>query len=175
MVVYTPAFSDGELVAFPTVRAHWVDVGGMSTGFGSLATLDPWMEGLQIDQIKIYDQGKLDENVWQILKDNIRNPDASLGDLRSQIASCQLAEKRLIELYGRYGRDTISEAIDRIFSETESRCRSIVEKMKDGTYEAESTMGRLDDPVAIKVIVTIKGSDMTIDLTHCSPQRPMAF
>ena len=49
MAVYTTAFFDGELVAFPTVRAHWVDVGGMSTGFGSIAALDPWMEGLQID------------------------------------------------------------------------------------------------------------------------------
>src|SRR5215813_13508691 len=45
--IYTPFFFDGTLQAFAIVRAHWVDIGGMSTGF-SAATLvhDPWMEGL---------------------------------------------------------------------------------------------------------------------------------
>ena len=60
--IYTPFFFDGELQAFAIVRAHWVDIGGMSTGF-SAATLvnDPWMEGLQLDQIKIYEAGVPDE------------------------------------------------------------------------------------------------------------------
>jgi N-methylhydantoinase B len=36
------------------VRAHWIDVGGTSTGFGAGATVaDPWLEGLQLDQLKI--------------------------------------------------------------------------------------------------------------------------
>jgi len=171
VVIYTPFYFDGELFAFPTVRAHWVDVGGTSTGFGSAAaTLDPWMEGLQIDQIKLYEEGKRDEKVWQLLKDNIRYPDASLGDLTSQLAACRLAERRLDELLKRYGRDVVVEAINRIFAETESRCRAVVKEMTDGTYEAESSFGG-GEPLEIKVKITIKGSDMTIDLTECSPQR----
>jgi N-methylhydantoinase B len=117
MVVYTPFYFGDELFAFPTVRAHWVDVGGTSTGFGSAATIDPWMEGLQIDQIKVYSEGKLDRNVWQMLSDNIRYPEASLGDLRSQIASCRLAERRLEELLQRYGKDIVVAAIKRIFGD----------------------------------------------------------
>ena len=35
VVVYSPVFYRGELVAFAMVRAHWVDVGGLSTGFGA--------------------------------------------------------------------------------------------------------------------------------------------
>ena len=176
MVIYTPFFFENELFAFPTVRAHWVDVGGTSTGFGSAtATSDPWMEGLQIDQIKIYREGKLDENVWQILKDNIRYPESSLGDLRSQIASCRLAEKRLEELLRRYGREVALAAINRIFAETESRCRAIIEKVPDGVYEAESLFGKVDNPLKINVKVTIKGSDMIIDLTNCSSQRSDAI
>ncbi len=53
--IYTPFFVDGELTAFAIVRAHWGDVGGMSTGFGAQNVADPWMEGLQFDQIKIYE------------------------------------------------------------------------------------------------------------------------
>ena len=46
------------------MRAHWVDVGGMSTGFGAATSVsDPWMEGLQLDQIKIYEAGVPDEKL----------------------------------------------------------------------------------------------------------------
>lgn len=175
MVVYTPFFFDGELVALPVIRAHWVDVGGMSTGFSAGNALDPWMEGFQLDQIKLYDEGKLDEKVWRILRDNIRYPDSSLGDLKSQIAACRLAERRMEELLRRYGREIVGEAINRIFAQTEARCRAVVEKMADGTYEAESFMAGhpLDnsEPIRIKVKVTVQGSDMTIDLTGCSRER----
>jgi N-methylhydantoinase B len=42
--VFTPFFVDGALTAFAIVRAHWGDVGGMSTGFGAMTMIsDPWM------------------------------------------------------------------------------------------------------------------------------------
>jgi N-methylhydantoinase B len=176
MMIYTPFFFEGELFSFPVIRAHWVDIGGMSTGFSAGNALDPWMEGLQIDQIKLYEEGILDEKVWKLLKDNIRYPESSLGDLRSQLAACRLAERRLEELLKRYGRDTVLEAIDKIFAQTEARCRSVVQEMTDGIYESESLFDGqplLDGgaPLLIKVVVMIKGSDMTIDFTQCSQQR----
>jgi N-methylhydantoinase B len=174
--VYTPFFSDGTLQGFAIVRAHWVDIGGLSTGFSAASMVsDPWMEGLQLDQIKIYEGGKPDEKALRIIRDNIRFPGSSMGDLRSQIAACRLAERRLDELFRRYGRDTIYTAIERIFDETEKKCRNYVRQIPDGTYEADSFL----DPdgadktqtVPIKVKVIVNGDDMTIDLTGCSPQR----
>src|SRR5215469_18490992 len=92
MCVYAPFFADGKLVAFAAVRAHWVDVGGMSTGFSAGVPIsDPWMEGLQLDQIKVYEAGAPDEKVLRFITDNVRFPNATLGDLRSQIAACKLA------------------------------------------------------------------------------------
>src|SRR5262245_3413440 len=35
VVIYTPYFFAGELLLFSMVRAHWIDIGGMSTGFGA--------------------------------------------------------------------------------------------------------------------------------------------
>jgi N-methylhydantoinase B len=46
IVIYMPYFYQGELLMFLMVRAHWIDVGGTSTGFGAGATVaDPWLEG----------------------------------------------------------------------------------------------------------------------------------
>src|SRR5438874_4768075 len=99
VVVCMPYFHRGELLMFAMVRAHWIDVGGMSTGFGAGPTVaDPWLEGLQLDQLKIYQAGKLDETLYRVLKDNIRFPESSLGDMKSQMAACRLAARRMDEL-----------------------------------------------------------------------------
>ena len=180
VVIYMPYFYKGELLMFAMVRAHWIDVGGSSTGFGAGPTVaDPWFEGLQLDQLKIYEEGKLNETLYRVLKDNIRFPESSLGDMKSQMAACRRAARRMDELFDKYGRDTILAAIDRIFDETERKCRNVVSQLADGVYEAHAALdddGMLKgEPVPIKVKVTIASGQMTIDLSGCSKERKAAI
>src|SRR5579872_2191249 len=108
IVIYMPYFYKGELLMFAMVRAHWIDVGGTSTGFGAGPQVaDPWFEGLQLDQLKIYREGELDDTLFRVIKDNIRFPESSLGDMKSQMAACRLAVRRLDELFDKYGKATI--------------------------------------------------------------------
>jgi len=178
IAIYTPYFYEGELLMFFIVRAHWIDVGGMSTGFGAMVT-DPWQEGLQLDQLKIYREGVLDETLYRVIKDNIRFPESSLGDMKSQMAACRLAARRMDELFGKYGRDTILAAIARIFDETETKCRNVVSKLADGVYEAASALDEdgvtHGEPVPIHAKVTITKGAMTIDLSGCSRERRAAI
>ncbi len=176
IVIYTPYFYKGELLMFAMVRAHWIDVGGMSTGFGAGPSVsDPWLEGLQLDQLKIYEAGKVNETLYRVLKDNIRFPELSLGDMKSQMAACRLAVRRLDELFDKYGKATILAAIAQIFDETERKCRNVVEKLKDGVYEASSFLDhdgvKRDEQVPIHAKVTIDRGGMTIDLSKCSGER----
>jgi N-methylhydantoinase B len=180
VVIYMPYFYKGELLMFCMVRAHWIDVGGQSTGFGAGATVaDPWLEGLQLDQLKIYEEGKLNETLYRVIKDNIRFPESSLGDMKSQMAACRLAARRMDELFDKYGKDTILAAISQIFDETEQKCRNVVVQLPDGIYEAEASIdddGLIrDEEVPIRVKITIKGGDMTIDLSGCSAERKAAI
>jgi N-methylhydantoinase B len=180
VVIYTPYFYKGELLMFMMVRAHWIDVGGQSTGFGAGPTVgDPWLEGLQLDQLKIYEEGKLNDTLYRVIKDNIRFPESSLGDMKSQMAACRLAARRMDELFDKYGRDTMLAAIRQIFDETEQKCRNVVAQLPDGVYEAAAS---IDDDglikgeeVPIRVKITIAGGDMTIDLSGCSLERKAAI
>jgi N-methylhydantoinase B len=176
VVTYTPILVDGELFAFAITRAHWSDVGGMSTGFGARgADMDPWLEGLQLDQLRLIDRGEYDENLTRVIFDNVRFPEAAMGDMRAQFAACRAAEQRLGELVARYGAADVEQAVEEVFDATEKRCRAVVEAMADGTYRAESRLdhdfAEFDRPVEIAVEVTVRGSDMTIDLTGCDKQR----
>src|ERR1700754_5034570 len=128
VVIYMPYFYKGELLMFLMVRAHWI-------------------EGLQLDQLKIYEQGKLNDTLYRVIKDNIRFPESSLGDMKSQMAACRLAARRLDELFDKYGRDTLLAAIDQIFDETERKCRNVVSQLPDGIYEASAS---IDDDGVLK-------------------------
>jgi N-methylhydantoinase B len=180
IVIYAPYFHDGELLMFAMVRAHWIDVGGMSTGFGAGPTVaDPWVEGLQLNQLKIYEAGKLNETLYRVLNDNIRFPESSLGDMKSQMAACRLAARRMDELFGKYGRDTVLAAIAAIFDETEAKCRNVVSQLADGVYEAAAALDEdgvtRGEPVPIRAKVTIDQGTMTIDLSGCSQERRAAI
>jgi len=180
VLIYTPFFYNDELLAFTMARAHWVDVGGLSTGFGaSYKVLDPWMEGLQLDQLKLYEKGVLDRKLLKVIEDNIRFPQFSRGDLNAQITACNYAKRRLTEIFKRYGRDTVLKTIDIIFDNTERRCRAVVSKIPDGAYEAESYWDHdgydRTESVKIHVLVVVSGSDMCIDFSGSSSQRKGAI
>jgi N-methylhydantoinase B len=176
IVIYMPYFFQGELMLFSMVRAHWIDVGGTSTGFGAGADCpDPWQEGLQLNQLKLYRGGVLDETLHQVIRDNIRFPESSMGDLRSQIAACRLALRRVDELFQRHGKETMLAGVARIFDETEAKCRNVVAGIKDGVYEASAF---LDDNaptgperINIHAKVTVERGSMIIDLSGCSKER----
>jgi N-methylhydantoinase B len=176
VVIYAPCFHDGKVVAFAASRAHWVDIGGMRVGFGSVQTTEIYQEGLQFRSLKIYEAGKRNDTLWQIITDNLRFPDAALGDLRAQMASAQLGARRFAELVARYGTETVSSCIEAIWDRTDKEVRSFITKIPDGTYEAQSYLdndGRnLDLKILIKVKVIIDGDRMVIDFSEMNDQVP---
>lgn len=176
---YMPVFHDGELVAFTIVRAHWIDVGGQSTGSGAGTTVaDPWLEGLQLDQICVQDANGPRRDILRLISDNIRYPDSSFGDLAAQIAACSLGIRRVTALYRSLGAPQVEAAIEAMMADSEARCREIVDTLPDGRYTAASTFNdhATDGSGLLEIVVevTIDGSDMTIDFTGSSDQRSAA-
>jgi N-methylhydantoinase B len=176
IVIYMPILHRGALMGFAMTRAHWIDVGGSSTGLGASPLVsDAWFEGLQLDQLRIYEAGKLNESLHAVIRDNIRYPESSMGDLRAQVAACRLGVRRLGELYDRYTVEVVEASLETIYNESERRCRKVVESIPDGVYEAESWYDddsvTPNDPIRIHAKVTIAGGEMTIDLSGCASQR----
>ena len=162
-------------MAFAANRAHWVDIGGMRQGFGSSGHhRDLSAKDCSSGRSRSTRAGERNETLWQIINDNIRYPEASLGDLRAQIASCRIGAQRYGELVRRYGRDTVETCIHTVWDQAEASARAVVARMPDGVYEAESFLdndGRaLDTPLRVKVKVVIEGSRFTVDFSDMNPQ-----
>ena len=170
MIFTMPVFCDGQLVAFASSMAHWMDVGGVLGG----TTEDIYSEGIQIPIVKVYKRGVQDDEITRIIANNVRFPELAMGDFRAQVSAIRTGESRLSALLARYGKDTVLSCVADMFARSEEIARRAVEQIPDGRYEAEAFMDddgvNLGVPVPIKVAVEIAGDEMTIDLSQVSPQ-----
>jgi len=90
-----PVFHGGQLIAFACTTAHHLDIGALSPGScGIVDALDAYAEGLQFKAIRVYEQGRRIEPVWQLLRDNIRVSDLVVGDMEAQIAAARIGGDR---------------------------------------------------------------------------------
>ncbi|MSO73909.1 MAG: hydantoinase B/oxoprolinase family protein [Alphaproteobacteria bacterium] len=177
-----PVFFKGRLVGYSVTTAHHLDIGASSPGScGIVDSLDAYAEGLQFKALKVYDKGVLNVPLWHMVRDNIRASDLVVGDMEAQIAAARIGADRFLELIERYGLNTVEAAGDALMDHSERLMRQTIEALPDGTYSALGHVdGFEDDPerrdLKIKVTVTIKGSDITVDLTGTDKQiddRPL--
>jgi N-methylhydantoinase B len=173
-----PVFDGSDLIGFSVTTAHHLDIGAHTPGScGIVDAVDAYAEGLQFKAIKVVDQGRRNEAVWHMVRDNIRIPDLVVGDMNAQIAAAQIGAQRFLDLVRRYGRDTVNGAYEDVMDYSERLMRGAIRNIPDGVYAAESLIdGYLDDPdparrdLKIAVAIKVSGDELTVDLTGTSPQ-----
>jgi len=172
-ILFTPIFFRDKVFGYAATKTHWLDLGAKDT-YPTDAT-NIFEEGLRIPPMKIYQKGNLQSEIWEIIKWNSRAPDQVWGDMQAQIAGCRYAEKQVTELLHKYGIETVDEIIKEMYDYSERITRLAIEKIPDGTWTAEDYIDSngidLDKPILTKVTVTIKGTDITIDLSGSNPEQ----
>src|SRR5438132_8176393 len=90
IVLVAPVFVGERLVGFTTTMCHHQEMGGMVPGSLPPNATDIFQEGLRIPPLKLVDRGVTVETLMAILRANVRVPDAVTGDLRAQLAACEV-------------------------------------------------------------------------------------
>lgn len=172
-----PVFYQDQLIAFVLNIAHWSDVGGRSPGAGTAGdSTEVLQEGVRIPPIRIMNGAELRKDLLELLLLNMRGREERLGDFRAQIASLRLGEQRVIELFERYGRETIAGAVSELLDYSERRLRHALSEIPAGTYHFNDALdddGISDEPLPIKATVTVvhePRSAITLDFTGTAPQ-----
>jgi len=168
-----PLFWKGELYGYLCNRGHWADIGGMGPGSYSPATRELIQEGIVIPPVKLFENDQLQKPLVDLVVRNVRNASVAMGDMRAQYASCFSGERRLNELIGRYGLDTVREAMREVLARSEQLTRSRIAGFRSGVYRARDCIdgdGFSNDPQWIEATVTVSGSSITVDLSASSNQ-----
>ncbi|MBA7675342.1 Acetophenone carboxylase delta subunit [subsurface metagenome] len=155
--ILIPVFHQGRLVSFAVARGHHGDIGGIHPGSFAGDTTSIFQEGVRIPPIKLYDAGALNEGVRSLLLANVRVPTFTWGDLQAQIAACRIGEKRMLEMFDKYGVDTMHQAMKWSMDRSEELMRREIEKIPDGTYTFADYLDNdgIDKDKEIKIHVKI--------------------
>ena len=170
-----PVFADGQLLGFVCNIAHHADIGGMSPGSMAGGMKDIYQEGLRIPVVKLFKNGKLDQDIFDILLLNVRVREERRGDYNAQFSALHLAARRLIEMINKYSSNVIKNVFDEIIDRTYERMLSAIALIPDGVYRFEDVMdddGRDAVNVPINLTATIKGKSALFDFEGTSPQTP---
>ncbi len=162
------------LAGFVASRAHHADVGGVSPGSMPLAE-ELLQEGVVIPPIKLYERGRLNHAVLDLLLRNVRSPDERRGDIDAQTAAQRVGEARFREIVERYGLRAVRRQMRAVMDYAERMTRAAVSEIADGVYEFEDFLdddGLSDEPVPIRLRLTVDGATMHFDFTGSSPERP---
>ena len=172
--VLSPVFVDNALFGFCGSIAHKSDIGGPVPGSCSGQAREVFNEGLHLPAVRYQRRGKPLNDIERIIGANSRTPELVLGDIRGQLGSDRLGERRLNELCAKYGREKILACFDRLFEMSEQRLRKTFAEWKDGRFESERFVDDdgidLEKPVRIHVVVEKKGDSHPFRFLR--PRRP---
>ena len=167
-----PFFYRGELFAWLANTGHWPDTGGAVPGGFSANATEVEQEGLRLPPVKLYKEGRLDQEILAIILSNIRIADQRIGDIKAQAAALTVGEKRLTALLDRYGRPLVEDAIAELRARAAQQMRARIAEIPDGVWPGEAFVdsdGVDDRPLRIAMTITKRGETLHFDMAGSSP------
>jgi 5-oxoprolinase (ATP-hydrolysing) len=176
--VITPAYAEDTLVAYTVAIAHMTDVGSMSAGSFMFGTRELLQEGLVIPPVRLYESGRLNTAVVDLIKRNVRFPREVEGDIQSLVAATARGAISIEELARERGTGHVIASMAELISYARDRGRSELAAL--GVAEAEFTdylndNGVSDDPVKLSCRVRIADGKAIVDFTGCDVQQPSSI
>mgnify|MGYP005845262869 CR=1 FL=1 len=166
--VMSPIFHKERLAGFTACVFHHSDIGGRVASDNH----DVYEDGLFIPPVKLCSGGVFDESILNVIRWNVRTPEEVIGDIRSQVAANYVCSQKITEMMDDTGLDTLDDLASQIMAVTEKSMRDAITSLPDGIYSHEGTVegpGNRGD-IKIRVLVEVKGSDITVDLDGSSPE-----
>lgn len=176
--IIAPIFWKDKLVAFGAAKGHWLDIGGMAFGSWGPGRTEIYQEGIQMPPVKLFEGGKIDRDIVDILKENSRMPSFLVGDMEAEVAGLRVASRRVKRIIEKYGLETYQEACEKILSDGEKLARGRLTKLPHGRFEANDFLdegGKNDEPLPIHVKVDITDKKFLVDFSGNSPQLPFSL
>jgi N-methylhydantoinase B len=168
-----PVFVDGAPIAYTQSNGHWSDVGGSVPGSFDVKAKDMFGEGIRITPVRLWDKGVFRNDVARLIAANTRDPVSIIGDMQSQAEATRVAEREILRLVDKYGKQTVLAGFAGVQDYVERAMRQRLAALPDGVWETQDFVDR--DPAAgegmipIKVKMTITGDKVIYDFTGSHP------
>ena len=167
-----PVFYEDELMFFTLPKGHMQDTGGAFPGGYYPGAYDIHSEGLRIDYVKIFERGER-QPVYDFILNNVRWPDVVAMDNMSMMGATQRGADELVQVCQKLGVENTRDCIEALLDSSEQAMRAEIAEIPDGTYYGENACdwdGTTDEPVWVRLNLTIRGDEMVIDWSESDKQ-----
>ncbi len=173
VTILRPVFWEGSLRYMAVNRAHHSDIGGGTHGGYNPSATEIFHEGLRLPPLRIVDKGAPRNDLLRMMSVNTRFPAGFLGDLNAQMGSVEIAARRIRSLLAEYGPQVLEATVSQLMDAAEAQVRKFVSQWPDGVYRGETFVdndGFGAEKIPIRAQVTVKGDELTVDLSESSGQ-----
>ncbi len=175
-MVLIPIFHRGELVGWGSQFGHTIDVGGPVSGSLPTDATTIFGEGTRIPPVKLFSEGKLNDDLLDLILNNSRMPTMNYFDLMAIVAACRTAEKRVAELCERFGREVYLSSCRALLDRTyQAMAKLIQQNLPEQKVSFEDYIdddGRGNGPYKMKLTIWREGDHGYFDWTGTDGQAP---
>jgi 5-oxoprolinase (ATP-hydrolysing) len=175
VTVVTPVFAadggDGTILFYVGSRGHHADIGGVTPGSMPPFSTRVEEEGVQIDNVKLVERGRLREvemlDLLQSGRYPARDPQQNLADLEAQIAANEAGRHELYRMVDQFGLAVVQAYMRHVQDNGEEAVRRVIAELSDGTFTLA-----LDNGAHITVAIRVdrEGRRAVIDFSGTSAQ-----
>lgn len=166
ITIVTPTFYNRKLIGYFACTAHVVDIGGR--GFGPDAR-ELYEEGLFIPLLKLFEQGRANDVLISIIRNNVRESDQVIGDIFSLAACNDVGARRLLDMMEEFEIADLQELAEYIFvNSTKATLERLAHLSRTSVASNSMTLDGYDEPVTLAVRLTVEEDGIMADFTGTS-------
>jgi N-methylhydantoinase B len=172
LVVVSPTFMDGRIVALFACTSHLVDMGGVGqTPEGRQI----WHEGLFIPLLRLVRAGEMNEDLLAMIRANVREPVQVVGDVYALIACNEIGSRRLVSMLREFGLSGVDMLGEEIITRSRRAMTEAIGKLPKGTWTNTMRVDGYEAPLDLVASVTIGEDTIYVDFTGTSGMSTYAI
>lgn len=177
ILLVRPIFHGGEHIGYALQWGNLMDVGGSTAGSIPIDARSIFEEGVRMPPVKLYDAGKLNEEVLRFFCHNSRTPRETRADVMAIAAGTATGAQRVKDICDRFGRETYLEACDALLDRTRTSVIGLIQQLipEDQRFEFEDYTdddGLGHGPIKLKLAMWREGDTLHLDWTGTDEQVP---
>ncbi len=166
IVVVTPTFKNGRVVALFACTTHVVDIGGIGMAPDGKQI---YHEGLYIPLMYLFKAGQLNETLIDFVHYNCRESKQVEGDIYA-LANCNdVGSDRLRAMMVQYKIEDLNELAETIIESTRNAMRAAISKLPITTTTNTMKIDGYDEEIVLTAKLSVVNDTIVIDYEGSSP------
>ena len=177
LLLIRPIFYEDEHIGYALQWGNLMDVGGSTAGSIPIDARSIFEEGVRMPPVKLYDRGKLNEEVLAMFCHNSRTPRETRADIMAISAGTATGAQRVKDICDRFGKDTYLEACDALLDRTRNSVIQLIrenvpqgERFEFEDYTDDDGLG--NGPIKLKLTMWREADTLHLDWTGTDEQVP---